>query len=104
MNLLDKITDNLYNAKTILEWTMKARCSIDEEVINRMIKVEGYIKISNAMIDKTEYGYTKIMKNLDFIRQDKNFIILFDFYKDVMDLLNEVNNAHKILCSKLLDL
>lgn len=102
--MLDKITDNLFSAKSILESVMKNKQSLSKDIMDKLTKAEKYVDVANSLIVRSDYPAQKINGNFLFLRQDISFILINDFYNMIMDVLNEIQEKYNFMCKKQLDI
>ena len=95
---LDKITDYLFKAKTILESTMSNKQSLNPSIIDNLRKAQYLINEANDLLKKTVLEKYYIKYNFDFINEDFNFILITEFYNNVMTILDNVKNNYDVLC------
>ena len=102
--LFDKITDELFPAKRILEDVMKNKQSITPEIVKKVEKAEDYIIKANNLIIKTDYFKDTINSDFLFLKEDPNFMLINAFYNDVMNVLTDVQQKYTFFGKKLLDI
>ena len=95
---LDKITDYLFQSKTILENTVKNKQSLNPSIIDNLRKAQYLINEANDLIKKTDYKKYYVKYNFDFLNEDISFIIIDAFYNNVMNILDNVKNNYDVLC------
>ena len=95
---LDKITDYLFQSKTILENTVKNKQSLNPSIIDNLRKAQYLINEANDLIKKTDYKKYYVKHDFDFLNEDISFIIIDAFYNNVMNILDNVKNNYDVLC------
>ena len=102
--LFDKITDNIFRAKEILEANLKYKQSITSGIIKSIAMSQTYIKRANEEIKQTDYFNQIINCDYDFLKEDPQFIIINDFYQKAYTILDDVRQKYIFFCKKQLDI
>ena len=95
---LDKITDYLFKAKTIMEKIMKNKQTLNVSIFNDLKKVQYLVNEANDLIKQSDYKKYYIAYNFDFLNEDFNYILIDNFYKSVMNILDNVQKSFDTLC------
>ena len=95
---LDKITDYLFKSKTILEKVMKNKQSLNVSIFNDLRKAQYLINEANDLIKQSDYKKYYIVYNFDFLNEDMNYILIDNFYSNVMNILDNVQKSFDTLC------
>ena len=95
---LDKITDYLFKAKTIMEKIMKNKQTLNVSIFNDLKKAQYLVNEANDLIKQTDYKKYYIVYNFDFLNEDFNYILIDNFYKSVMNILDNVQKSFDTLC------
>ena len=95
---LDKITDYLFKAKTIMEKIMKNKQTLNVSIFNDLKKAQYLVNEANDLIKQADYKKHYIAYNFDFLNEDFNYILIDNFYKSVMNILDNVQKSFDTLC------
>ena len=95
---IDKITDYLFKSKTILEKVMKNKQSLNLSIFNDLRKAQYLINEANDLIKQSDYKKYYIVYNFDFLNEDMNYILIDNFYSNVMNILDNVQKSFDTLC------
>ena len=95
---MDKITDHLFKAKTIMEKIMKNKQTLNVSIFNDLKKVQYLVNEANDLIKQSDYKKYYIAYNFDFLNEDFNYILIDNFYKSVMNILDNVQKSFDTLC------
>ena len=102
--LFDKITDDIFRAKEILEANLKYKQSITSGIIKSIAMSQTYIERANEEIKQTDYFNQIINCDYDFLKEDPQFIIINDFYQKAHTILDDVRQKYNFFCKKQLDI
>ena len=102
--LFDKITDDIFRAKEILEANLRYKQSITSGIIKSIAMSQTYIERANEEIKQTDYFNQIINCDYDFLKEDPQFIIINDFYQKAHTILDDVRQKYIFFCKKQLDI
>ena len=102
--LLDKITDEIFRAKEILEANLRYKQSITPGIIKSIAASKEYIERANETIKQTDYFNQIINCDYNFLKEDPQFIIINDFYQKAHTILDDVRQKYNFFCKKQLDI